>query len=116
MFSNRQLDSVDVAKELLGLKGPAKQVVAAEAIADSLSKDARYIKRLIKRVELSAGEAKKIVLDAKPKGFHIFIMDFDDETYRALTKQAKYLKIKPVDLVREMVTTWVAQKTKKGKQ
>lgn len=114
MFSNRELDSVDVAKELLALSDPARQIVAAKAIADSLSKDARDIKRLIKAVKLSAGEAKKIVLDAKPKGLHIFMIDLDDETYGAITKQAKNMKIQPVELVRGIVTNWLKQTTKKS--
>jgi len=116
MFSSRKIDSVDVAKELLALNDPAKQVVAAKALAGSLSKDVRDIKRLIKESKLSAGEAKKVVLDAKPKGLHIFVMDFDDETYGAIRKQAKDMKIEPVELIRGIVTNWLKQTAKKSVQ
>jgi len=113
LFSNRQIDSVDTAKELFALKDPTKQVIAAKELVDSLSKDVRDIKRLIKSGNFHIKDAKKVVLDAKPKGMHIFIMDFDDETYRAVVEQTRKLKVKPAELVRGIVTDWLKQKKKK---
>lgn len=114
IFSKRQIDSVDVAKELLALKNPTKQVTVAKAIVDSLSKDTRDIKRFVKRANVPVEDAKRTVLDAKPKGLHIFMVDFDDKAYRAIIEQAKELKIKPAELVREIVVDWL--KTKKDDQ
>ena len=113
LFSNRQIDSIDIAKELLALKDPVKQVVAANAIVDSLSKDVRDIKRLVKDADLHVEEAKRKVVNAKPKELHVFIIDFDDEIYRAIIEQSKELKIKPPELVREIVTNWLKQKPKR---
>ncbi len=113
MFSNRQIDSVDAAKELLALGYPTKQVVAAKVLANSLSEDVRDIKRVIKDTDLPVEEAKKIVLNAKPKGLHIFVMDFEDEMYRAIIKYARTLKIKPAELVKSIVADWLTQKAKK---
>lgn len=110
LFSKRQIDSVDTAKELLALKDSAKQISAAKSIVDSLSKDTkdtRDIKRLVRGSNVPVEEAKKAVLNAKPKGLHIFVMDFDDEMYQAIMRQAKILKIKPVELVREIVIDWL---------
>lgn len=115
IFAKRQIDSVDIAKELLALKAPAKQVVAAKAIANSLSKDVRDIKRLVKNADISIEDAKKTILDAKPKGLHFFIMDFDDETSQAIIWQANVLKIKPAELVKGIVTDWLKQKRNKEK-
>lgn len=116
IFSKRQIDSLDVAKELLALKEPAKQVVAAKAIADSLSKDVRDMKRLVKDVNLPIGDAKKTVLEAKPKGMHIFIMDFDDKMYQAILTYAKALKVEPAQLVREIITNWLKRKARINKK
>jgi len=112
LFFHRQLDNVDVAKELSALNSPAKQIAAAKVIADSLSKDVRDIKRLVKRENIPVENAKKAVSDAKPKGLHVFIIDFDDEMYRAIMRQAKILKTKAVELVREIVIDWLKHKAR----
>lgn len=112
LFINRQIDSVDVAKELLALNDPAKQIIAAKAIADSLSKDVRDIKRLVKSSNIAVAEAKNIVIKSKPKGLHIFLLDFDDKTYQAIIKSSKTLKVKPAELLREIIIDWLKQKSK----
>jgi len=113
LVSERKIDSIDVVREISIIKYPLKQIIAAHAFINSLSKDVRDIKRLVKNGELPIEDAKKIVLDEKPKGLHIFIMDFDDETYQAIIKEAKTLKIKSAELVKGIVTDWLKQKTKK---
>jgi len=110
MFSRRQIDSVDTAKELLALKDSTKQIRTAKALAESLSKDTRDIKRLVKGADVPVEEAKKTVLNAKPKRFHIFVMDFDNDTYQAIIRKAKTLKIKPAELVKRIVIKWLQQK------
>lgn len=116
LVSKREIDSIDVVREISVIKGLSKQIAAAEAFIDLLSKDVRDIKRLVKAANVSVEDAKKIILDAKPKGLHIFIMDFNDEIYQALTREAKILKIKPAELVKGIVTNWLKQKTKNEKQ
>jgi len=113
LISERRLNSIDVVREISIIKYPSKQIAAAHAFINSLSKDVRDIKRLIKNAELPIEDAKKTVLDAKPKGLHIFVVDFDDETHQAITREAKTLKIKPAELVRRIVTDGLKQKTKK---
>lgn len=110
LISDRRIDSIDVVREISVLKEPAKQIAAAKVFANSLSKDVRDIKRLVKDTDLSIGEAKEVVLESKPKGLHIFMMDFDDETYQALIGHAKAAKLKPAELVREIVTDWLERK------
>ncbi len=113
LVSERRLNSIDVVREISIIKYPSKQIAAAHAFINSLSKDVRDIKRLVKNAELPIEDAKKTVLDAKPKRLHIFVIDFDDETHQAITREAKTLKIKPAELVRRIVTDWLKQKTKK---
>ncbi len=107
LFSKRKLDSVDIAKELLSLKNSRKQIIAAQAILDSSSKDVRDIKRLIKNSNTSVTEAKKTILDLKPKGLHIFMMDFEDDLYKSILNFSKSLRIKPAELVKRIIIDWL---------
>lgn len=110
LISDRKIDSIDIVREISVLQDPSKQIAAAKAFADSLSKDVRDIKRLIKDTSLSVAEAKKAVLESKPKGLHIFMMDFDDETYRAVIEQAKNMKVEPAELVKKIVVDWLKRR------
>jgi len=116
IFSKRQIDSVDAAKELVALRDPTQQVLVAEELIKSLSKDTRDIKRLVKGANVTIVEAKKTVFDAKPEGLHIFVMDFDHETYQTIRRDAKTLRIKPAELVKRIVLDWLKQKVDKEKQ
>jgi hypothetical protein len=107
LVSDRRVDSIDIIREISALKEPSKQIAATEAFINSLSKDVRDIKRLVKDANVSVKDAKKVVLEAKPKGLHIFVMDFDDEMYRTIIKQARVLKIKPAELVKRIVKDWL---------
>ena len=110
LISDRKIDSIDIVREISVLRDPSKQIAAAKIFADSLSKDVRDIKRLIKDTSLPVAEAKKAVMESKPKGLHIFMMDLDDETYRAVVEQAKNMKVKPAELVRQIVLDWLQKR------
>lgn len=112
LIAERKIDSVDVVKEIASVKDPLKQIAAAHAFLNSLTKDVRDIKRLIKDVNSNVEEAKRTVLNAKPRGLHIFVMDFDDEMYHAILAHSKQRKIKPVELVRQIVKDWLEQSEK----
>lgn len=113
LFSNRDIDSVDIAKELLALKEPMKQIAAAKAVVKLSSKDIRDLKRLVKESNIPVEAAKRTLLNAKPKGLNIFIMDFNGETYKSIEEHSKILKIKPADLVKMIVMDWLKTKNKK---
>lgn len=116
LVSKRKIDSVDMVKEIAVIKDQPKQIAVAHAFMNSLSKDARDIKRLVKDVNLPSGDAKKTVLDAKPKGLHLFVMDFDDEMYQAILTNTKTLNVKPAELVREIIKNWLKRKARTGKK
>ena len=107
LAAKRKIDSVDAIKEIAAIKDADKQVAAAYAFVDSLSKDARDIGRLIKADNIFADEAKQLIQNAKPKNMHIFIMDFEEDLYRALKERAKKNKIKTPDLVKLIVKDWL---------
>jgi len=112
LFASRQIDSVDVAKELASLGDKQRQETAAKAVLNSPSKDVRDIKRLIKTGHYRVRNAKKVVLDAKPKGLNIFLLDFDDDSLKKLEKEAKTRGKAAPELVREIVTKWIKSRTK----
>jgi hypothetical protein len=116
LVSKRVIDSIDTIKEISAIKDFSKQIEASQAFASLTSKDVRDIKRLIKVEDLSVNDAENVIADAKPKGFHVFVMDFDDEIYKTLTEQACILDIKPAELVREIVISWLKQRTNTSEQ
>jgi len=118
LISSREIDRLDVAYRISMLQEPEKQVAAARTIANlPSSKDVRDILRLSESADLPIEESKKMVLDAKPKGLHIFIVDFDDEAYSALMDEAKALEVETAELVKEIVTDWLQRKEdREGKQ
>lgn len=107
MIADRKIDSVDAIRNLAALKDTKKQFETATIYVNSQSQDARDIKRLVKKGKLEAKEAKKIIEKAKPKGFHVFVMDFSDNTYKDIVKSSKSLKVKPAELVRKIVVEWL---------
>lgn len=109
LFSNRQIDSVDVAKDLVALKDRNKQTTVARKMTDLLSKDARDVQRIVKGERIPVKKAKEIILQAK-KGLHIFMLDLDDETYQRVVKEARALRKDPAELVREIVVNWSMNK------
>jgi len=115
LVSDRKIDSIDIVREISALKDPYRQIAAAEAFINSLSKDVRDIKRLMKDANVSVKNAKKTLLNAKPEELHIFVIDFDDEMYRAVIEIAKASRVKPAELVRGIVMDWLKQKQEKIK-
>jgi hypothetical protein len=111
MIHSRIIDSVDVVKQIAELKTPDEQKVAAQLFLNSDTKDIRDIKRLIKNPNMSLYDAKNIISEAIPKGFHIFLLDLDDNTYKILIKEAKNQKEKPADLIKKIIWQWMQKKT-----
>lgn len=102
LVQDRLIDSVDTVYKISHLPRE-EQVAAAMAAADLSSQDMRDIQRLSKTRKIRVAAAKKRVLDAKPKGMHLFVIDFDDLAYQAILRQAKAQKLKPPALVKRIV-------------
>lgn len=113
LFESRKIDSIDLGRELAVLGDKQKQIVASKMITNLPTKDVRDIKRLIRSARLPIIESKKTVLESKPKGLNIFIVDFGDEMFKALIEQAKNAKIRPAELVKEIVSGWLSRKEKR---
>jgi len=110
LISSRKIDRIDVIKELSTLKSKNRQIAMARNIANMNTKDIRDVKRLIKQADISIEESKKKVKDSKLKGLHIFLVDFTDETYNKIVKEAKNRNMKPAELVREIVNNWTKRR------
>jgi hypothetical protein len=114
LVSTRKIDRLDVAYRIAMLKEPEKQVAAAKSIANlPSSKDVRDVVRLVTRGGSSVEESARRVMEAKPKGLHIFVIDFDDKTYETLGEKAKDLGISPPELVKQLVEEWLKQEGQK---
>jgi len=107
MLRAKRIDSLDVAYRLALLRDPKKQVQLARQVAGVDSKDVRDIKRVISSTGLSAKESKKKVLDSKLKGLHVFVMDFNDQEYKAILKRARERKTDPAELVKQVILRWL---------
>ena len=116
MISKRQIDRLDVAYRISMLKDPAQQIVMAKSVADiELSKDIRDVVRLAKEGSISVEESTRTVMNAKPKGLHIVVVDFDDKAYRALKEEAKKSGIGAAQLVKQLVDEWLTRARKLDK-
>lgn len=107
LISSRKIDSIDKVKEISTLKNSSRQIAAAREFVDTSTQDARDMKRLIKKASLPAEKAKEIILEAKPKDLHIFVMDFDEGMYHSLLEHAKKKRIDPAELVKEIISNWL---------
>jgi len=107
LISARKIDSIDKVKEISALKDPTKQIEAAKEFVNIQTKDVRDIKRFIEKTKVSAQNAKGIILKAKPKDLHIFIIDFDEKMYRSILKHAQKKKTDPAELVKEIIASWL---------
>lgn len=111
LVSSRKIDRLDVAYRIAMLRDPAQQIAVAESLANlASSKDIRDVMRLVRQSHASVEESTKRVMDAKPQGLHILVMDFDDEEYRAIRQKAKDLKIGPAELAKQIIEEWLYRK------
>ena len=110
LVSERRIDRIDVAYRLSMLQDPSQQIEAARAMAALPSDDVRDVIRLVQHTDLSLEEATKMVSESKPRGLHIFMMDFDDETYAEIVAQARTMKVQPAELVKQIVKDWLRGK------
>lgn len=108
IIADRRIDKLDVAYRISMIKEPSEQIEAAKGIADlHESKDIRDVIRMIEKAGYSTKESIERIIEAKPKGLHIFVMDFDDRAYRDINKAAKRMGISPAQLVKQIVEEWL---------
>jgi hypothetical protein len=113
LITDRKIDRLDVAYRIAMLKNQDQQIAVAKHAANlPSSKDIRDILRIVNKGGVSVEESTRRVLEAKPKGLHIFIMDFDDKTYNSIHQRAKNLKIEAAQLVKQIVEEWLSQQSK----
>ncbi len=107
LIRERKIDSVDSIREIYTVKDKKKQITISNRFKNSGTKDFRDINRLMKVAEVPIDDAIDIVSKAKPEGLHIFMMDFDDETYSDILRNASLLKVEPAELVKKIVQDWL---------
>lgn len=108
IIADRRIDKLDVAYRISMIKDPSEQFEAAKGIADLReSKDIRDVIRMIEKAGYSTKESIERIIEAKPKGLHVFVMDFDDRAYTDINKAAKRMGISPAQLVKQIVEEWL---------
>jgi len=108
LIFRRKIDSIDVVREIAAIKDHSKQLEVANLFMKLSSKDVRDIKRILKESRITAEEAADTVLKFK-KNMHVFIIDFDDSTYKTIRTYAKKLGLSPAILVKGLVQFWVKE-------
>jgi hypothetical protein len=111
---SRKIDSIDTAYRLTKITDET----ALRSIVDKLSilksHDVRDVISVTReKLNTSVNVATEIVLAAKPKNVHLFLIDFPEETYSKLVATAVQLKCSPADLVKNMVSECLDEKMAK---
>jgi hypothetical protein len=107
MISARKIDSVDVVSELSKIKKSEAQKLAAIEIQNINSKDARDILRLMREskvsFEIAKEEIAKIKDSKKFDDMHVFVIDFNNDERTKILEIATRKKVKPADLIKQIV-------------
>ncbi len=103
MIRKRRIDSIDSVKVISSIKSQKMQITAAREMVDLKSKDVRDVVRVSKVSGKSIAEAKRTILNTDSQGTHIFVMDFDDETYSAIQELSRKAGKKAADFVSDLV-------------
>jgi hypothetical protein len=118
MISERKIDSVDVISELSKIKKPEDQIATAIEIQNMNSKDARDILRFMRGYKVSIKNAKNEIMKSKnSKKFddmHVFVIDFNDEERKIILKLSARKKVKPADLIKQIVLNELEDWRKEG--
>lgn len=115
LVRSRKIDRLDVAYRISTVDDNEKQITIATKLANSPTQDIRDVIRLTKEnVGISLETAQNAVLKSKPKNLHVFILDFDERTYKSLLKRAKNIEIQPAQLVKKVVEDWLRSKEAHG--
>lgn len=109
LISKRRIDSIDVVREIATIKDYSKQRQVGKLFAKLPTKDIRDVKKLLKESTINVEEATDAVLKFKEKDMHVFMIDFDDLTYKAIKTQAKKLGLSPAILVKGLIQSWIKE-------
>ena len=111
LIAERKIDSLDIIKQISEIKNSEDQIIIANAILNLPSKDIRDVIRLIKKNKLNAEDAIASILKEKPKNYHVYLIDVDNEMNKKILNAAKKFKLTPGEFVKKIVCDWIAQNT-----
>lgn len=112
MVRARKIDRLDHVRELAKITSPNAQLEAALEVARLGTKEVRHMRDMILVDDVSPAEAARIALEAKLKSLHVFVVDFDDNEYRAILERARVLKSTPADVVKRVITEWLRRRAR----
>ncbi|MDI6787930.1 MAG: hypothetical protein QME51_06125 [Planctomycetota bacterium] len=106
LVRNRIIDKLDTVYRISKLT-PSLQVKAIKELTNLRTEETRDIHRLMQQKKVSLQKAKRKIIDSKLKGLNVFIIDFDDDIYKAIREQAKRRMVKPIKLIKVIVLNWL---------
>jgi hypothetical protein len=110
LIQNRDIDSIETINQIATIKDPKTQLSFVKELENLTSNDTRDINRISKTLSYSIKEAKKTILDQKPKKVHFFIIDLEDDIYNQIIKKSHDSGIRPAELVKKIVSDGLHQK------
>lgn len=116
MVERREIDRLDVAYQLSKIKDPGRQLRAAKDVAALESNDVRTVQMVLARTGSSPREAVHEVLAAKLKGLHVFVLDFDEQQYKAIEERAKEAGLPAPGLVKKAILDWLRRPSRSPKR
>lgn len=107
LIKTRKIDRLDVAYKLSKITDPGLQIEAARKTMSLPSKSIRDIERLITNTKMSVDESTKKVEASRLKNMHLLVLDFAEDRYYQIVKQAKLAGKAPAEFIKEIVNMWL---------
>jgi transcriptional regulator with XRE-family HTH domain len=109
LIKARKIDSIDTAYRLTKLKDDTSLRTVVNKLSILQALDVRDVVRTtMENSETSVDTATEVVLKAKPKNVHVFIIDFTEENYKKLVSSARKRSCSPADLIKNIVDSWLS--------
>lgn len=106
LIRRREIDSVDAVREIGSIKDRQNQIKFSRAIRGLSSTDIRELKRMVNYGGFTPERARRVILEAKQRGAHVFVMMLDEDVYNSLVAEARRLDKDEVQLAQNIILEW----------
>ena len=107
LISEKKIDSIDLVMHLSSIKDQNLQTKAALMLTNFHTKDVRDILQLIKKSGIDIEKAIDTIIENKPKGVHILMLDLDDHNYILLKNASEKIQMPPAILAKFVLQCWL---------
>jgi hypothetical protein len=110
LIRERKIDTIDTAYRLSKVKDEETLKSVLKKLSTLQTHDLRDIISTTEEKGISAEAAYRAVLEAKKNSLHVFIIDFNDESFHKLSKIAKDRNCSPAELIKTVMNQWLDTK------